>query len=151
MIGESDHYYGVALLRLIERAPKSVSIAPIQTQKGGAFQINNRCGVLIKYSSKRLSPWSFSISGDQKKTLAKIANQSSRTVLLLVCRRDGVVGLDSSDLRHLISLDSDKTQSISISRKKRGMFSASGSDGTLPHKVGRNDFVEKILSGGTRQ
>ena len=66
-------------------------------------------------------------------------------VILLVCRDDGIVGLDFSELKEILDNNHEEVEWIGVKRRKGELYQVSGSDVKLKYKVAQKDFLKKIL------
>ncbi len=101
----------------------------------------------MKYSKKRMAPWVFTFSQDQKQRLSALADDCANVVVALVCEKDGVVGLSLGDIWPLIgdvAAHPDQT-SISVSRKPQQQYSVHGTLGKLGRKVADNELETWVL------
>lgn len=144
MIKEFEFYHGAALARLIHATqPVSVEIYP--TKSNSSYVVNNRIGVFIKYSSKRMSPWRFSFHKEHQDEILEMKNKLDEVFVVLVCQDDGIATLNFDELKHVLNDDHEQTEWISASRKPREKYTIKGSDGKLKCKIGDNEFPKKVL------
>ncbi len=149
MISEMVRYQGVAIRELIaaSHAPLTIQCADHQGRldcfraNGGAFQ--------IKYSSKRLSPWQFTLAPEQLGELAGLRATYPTTWLVLVCGIDGVVGLSYEELSELIDTATDIPVSIRVRRSRNTGYRVSGSLADLKRvkPMGLDAFAFELNSG----
>ena len=61
MIKEFEFYHGVVFTKLIHSSKKCISIKSFPTSSNASYIYNENIGIYIKHSTKRLSPWHFSL------------------------------------------------------------------------------------------
>ena len=140
-----EHYHGVVFSKLLHFDKEPVKIVQYPSTDNASYIINDRVGVYIKYSTKRMSPWTFSFDKRHLSEINEMSKQCPQVVILLVCRDDGVVGLTISEYRQIINGTSETGEWIRVSRKQREKYAINGSSGKLRNKIGMSDFCEKIL------
>lgn len=146
MIREQELYHGVALLRLVRECSDSLHIARWPDVGGSAYVVNNTAGLLIKYSTKRLSPWGFTFTPEQLEGLIALKNATKGVVVALVCQRDGIVGLTFEETSQLISMSSDRQVGISVSRRRRELYAVRGTLGGIDGKISEREYVRKVCT-----
>jgi len=147
MIKEFEFYHGVVFARILHAIQGEISFKSYPTQDNASYVLNNKIGIYVKYSTKRLSPWRFSFQKRHQEEIVEMKNRLGDVFLLLVCNDDGVVALNFEEIKSILNDVHDDVEWVSASRNRREMYSIKGSDGKLQFKVGRNDFPEKILKG----
>lgn len=145
MIKDFEFYHGAALSRMVHCSSENVCIRPYPTSCNSSYVINDDFGVYIKYSTKRLSPWRFSFSDEHQNEIADMNQRLSAVYVLLVCHTDGVVALSFDEFRALLDERHEAVEWVSASRGRGQMYLLKGSDGTLPFKIGRNEFPAKMF------
>jgi hypothetical protein len=140
VIPEADFYYGAALVRLTKSAGKPLCIEARADIGAGGFEIGGRLLLLMKFCSKRLTPWTFSFPHNQVRDC--VSHAAARPFMLcLVCGSDGVVAVANETAVHLLGRPSDGLQSwIRATRRRRERYSVSGLGGDLPNKVADTEF-----------
>ncbi len=146
MIREFEFYHGAVFTCLLHGMPREVSIQLFPTQDNASYVIDNKIGIYIKYSSKRLSPWTFSFQSRHQDEIAEMKNKIGFAFVLLVCNDDGVVVLSFEELKQILDQSNGGTEWISVARNRREMYSVKGSNGKLQFKIGKNDFPSKIFN-----
>lgn len=145
MIKEFEFYHGVVFVKLIHGVDKNISFKPYPTDSNASYVINDNIGIYIKHSAKRMSPWRFSLQKIHQDEILKMKNELAEVFVLLVCGEDGIVTLSFDDLKKVLNDVHGEVEWISASRSPRKEYTVNGSDGTLGHKVGNNDFPKRIL------
>lgn len=110
----------------------------------GCYAINDTIGLLIKYATDRLTPWSFTFQADHKRAILTLSERFSDVMVLLVCRDDGIVALDRDAIWSIIG-DDAVIATVSVSRKARQMYLVSGPLATLPRKLADCDYAKSLL------
>ncbi|MBU6447405.1 hypothetical protein KGQ24_01000 [Patescibacteria group bacterium] len=145
MIKEFEFYHGVVFARILHAVDRAISIKPFPTPDNASYVIDNKIGIYIKYSEKRLSPWRFSFQKRHQDEILEMKNKFEEIYLLLVCNDDGIVALNFGELKHILNEVHNNTEWISAARGKRQMYTIKGSDGKLEFKIGHNDFPSKLF------
>jgi|SRR5690606_2442551 len=145
MIKEFEFYHGVVFSKLIHSIPDGISIKLYPSSSNASYVINDNIGIYIKHSTKRMSPWRFSFQKIHQDEILQMQEQLRNIFVLLVCGEDGVVNLSFEELKTILNDIHSETEWISASRTKNKEYSIKGSDGTLEKKIGKNDFLKKIL------
>lgn len=146
MIHEYEFFHGAALMGLLGSSQEPMQVLAVPGFENSAYSINGRVGVYIKYSKKRLSPWTFTFTPKHQSTVQKLYESYGEVFILLVCNDDGVVGFNYSELRIILDDQFIGAEWIRVSRTKRKMYQVSGSDGRLSFKVGGEDYINKVFS-----
>lgn len=133
--------FGYALFRLVNH--KKIKIA--QDKDNQAYIIDDEYAILIKYSSKRLSPWSFTISKDFNRIVEKL-HLEYKLFICLVCNDDGIVCLDVDEYGYITSFGSFDANSIMVKRKKKESYTVKGTENVLNHKIKDSDFPKRIFT-----
>ena len=144
MIKEFEFYHG-AVLSGLAHAGMAVSLKLFPTSSNSSYVINDKVGIFVKYSSKRMSPWSFSFNQSHQDEILEIKNRLGEVFLLLVCFDDGIVTLNFDELKIILNEIHKTVEWIRVSRKPREKYSVKGSDGKLKFKIGGNEFPNKIF------
>lgn len=106
--------------------------------------------VLFKYSTRRKSPWHFTVTREQLEALRGRAPTLplSRRYFALVCHTDGVCLLSLEDLFEIVSIRRDETQwGLSVSRPQSAQYRVSGPgrealDRTIPRSRWTTELFE---------
>lgn len=110
-----------------------------------SYILNDKVGLYIKYSAKRMSPWRFSMQQEHQDEILEMKNNLSEVFLLLVCGEDGIVTLGFNELKVILNDAHSAVEWISASRNPRKEYTIKGSDGKLARKVGKTDFPKKVF------
>ncbi|ASE60504.1 MULTISPECIES: hypothetical protein [Weeksellaceae] len=145
MIKEFEFYHGVVFSKLIHNIPDGISIKLYSSPSNASYVINDNIGIYIKHSTKRMSPWRFSFQKIHQDEILQMQQQLRNIFVLLVCGKDGVVTLSFKELKTILNNMHSETEWISASRTRNKEYSIKGSDGSLEKKIGKKDFLKKIL------
>jgi len=138
-----EFFHGAALARIIHK--NVFDSIKCYSNANSSYIIDGKMAIYLKYSQKRMSPWTFSFSEAHVNEVKEIKNKFNKIYLVFVCGRNGIVCLDFEEFSTVISLENKNFPKwIRASRQKGEKFSISGSDGGLKHKIGNSDFPEKI-------
>ena len=147
MSHEFEFYHGVALCKIIHNSPHT-TIKLYSEKSNSSYVVNDQIGIFVKYSTKRMSPWQFTFMKSHCDELFGMMNNIKEVFLILVCWDDGIVCLNSKEIKTLLDNVLNKPQSLSVSRKPRGKYRVnSGRDDKLKYKIADNQFPVKIFKG----
>jgi hypothetical protein len=144
MIKEFEFYHGAAITRLIH-SQKPFSIKVFPGHGNASYVVNEKVGLYLKYSSKRLSPWAFSFRKAHQSEIDELKRYFKNVVVGLICHEDGIVGLSYNELKTIVDDNFEEIEWISASRKPRGQYSIKGKDGRLLYKISEGEFLNKVL------
>ncbi len=145
MIKEFEHYHGVVFSRLLHKYTGVVTLRTFPTKGNSSYVINDRIGIYIKYSTKRMSPWRFSFTREHQDEIREMRDNLDVTFLLMVCKSDGIVALSYPELKNILDENHEEVEWVSVSRKPRGSYVVKGADGKLPYRANKNDFPDKLF------
>lgn len=146
MFKEFEFYHGVVFANILHSTNERIAIEPYPTPSNSSYVLNQSIGLYIKYSSKRMSPWSFSFRKEHQDEILRMKEDLGEVYVVLVCNEDGFVTLSFSELKAVLNEVHEEVESISVWRSPREMYLVKGSDGKLPFKVARNELSRKLLS-----
>lgn len=138
-----EFFHGAAVIKIVH----SGYFKTIESfgKSNSAYLIDEKIGLYIKYSQKRMSPWVFTFDKEHIKEINEINDLLGNTFIILVCNDDGICCLNWKEFYTLISIDSSNYPKwIKASRRKNEKYSVCGIDGELKHKIGNSDFPNKI-------
>lgn len=155
MIGEREIYHGVALARLIQDGGQRIDIASWSSISRSAYVLDDSMPLYIKYSTKRLSPWSFEFSADHAGELRDLAELFGEVWVVLVCGPVGVVAESWSAVSRIASARADDSFSLAVNWRPNHKYRLSGA-GSKPLMVSDSAFPRNVLqwasaTQGTRQ
>lgn len=146
MINEFNFFHGAVFTELVHHCSQSISICSLDDSENSAYVINDRVGLYIKYSKKRLTPWTFTFLMKHQDTIKKLKDFYGEVVVVLVCNDDGIVGLSFDELKYILDHNHEDVEWVRVSRSKRSMYQVSGTDGDLNFKIARDDYIKKIIN-----
>ena len=136
-------FHGHALVRLIQD-PRTHGVELYSGNQ--CYLVNQKSGIYLKYSTKRISPWQFTFLPDHLNEIATIESKIKSLFLVLICNDNGICCLDYQEIAQLLLVGNmDQTKSIRVSRSTHEKYAVLGSDGKLKHKIGNSDFPGKVL------
>lgn len=145
MIKDFEFFHGAALAKIIQSGKKLKSIEEYPSKSNASYVVDGNIGIYIKYSTKRMSPWSFSFAELHQDEILEMKNALSEVYTILVCNHDGFVCLSFTELKVLLDAEHRETEWISVSRSPREKYFVKGADGKLKYKIGNNEFPNKIF------
>lgn len=122
----------------------SGAIKVTRLEPAGAYCIDDRIGMFIKYCTDRMSPWTFTLLPEHKKAVQVLYDKCEKLAVALVCRDDGIVFLDWESFRAVVG-NTEGPETISVSRRPRQMYRVVGTSGKLTNKVANCDYIERLL------
>lgn len=148
MIPEFEYYHGVALRSLIVAAEGPVRIEKHdEFGRVNSYLLNGHLAVHVKHSSKRLTPWSFSLTKEHLGELLSMLKRGKEVWVLFVCGQDGIVALSMDELVSITEARPGGVASIRIDRNRNQMYRVHGNMGQLATVKPRGvaQLVEAIL------
>jgi len=138
-----EFFHGAALIKIIHSG--CFKMITSFSKSNSAYLIDEKIGLYIKYSQKRMSPWSFAFDKNHIEEIKEINNLLDNVFIAFVCNEDGICCLDWTEFSTIISVENEKYPKwIKINRKKNEKYSVCGIDGVLKHKIGNSDFPNKL-------
>lgn len=145
MIRTVEYYHGVVFARLCRQiVDEGVAIRAFGIGRS-AYVLDERVGLYVKYSEKRMSPWSFSFSRGHQEEIAELKAHQLEVFVAFVCGGDGVACLSSSELSRVLDDEFEDIEWVKVARRAREKYSITGSDGRKVFKVGDNEYPAKVL------
>lgn len=142
---EFEFYHGVALCKIIHDAPHA-TIKLYSENSNSSYVVNSDVGILIKYSTKRMSPWQFTFTKKHCDELFGMIQCLKAVFVVLVCKDNGIVCLNSEEIKTLLSETYSKSQALLVARKPREKFRVScGKYEKTKLKIADNEFPAKIF------
>lgn len=134
MIPEYKLYHGAVLAELVDVLTKKVSIDElVEEGRLTSYVLDDRVGLHVKHSSKKLSPWQFTFTRANVHELGLLQLTHRDSFVVLVCHTDGMVCLTIEEMLALLSLNTDQPW-IRVSRHRGEWYSVSGSASDTPRK-----------------
>lgn len=143
-IKQVEFYHGAALTRLIRDSKQSFTIGMHESLRS-AYILNESICLYFKYSSDRLSPWTFSFNHDHQNDILTLQAEYSAVFVVLICGQDGIACLDGREYRALLDDNIRGTEWIKASRSARQKYSLSGSDAQKELKLADNEFPSRVF------
>jgi len=141
-IKKQEFYEGAALHLLARNGSiKSIRYDP------PLFLVNDEVLLLLKYSTKGRSPWSFTFTTDEQRLLERISEK--KIVIGLVCGADGVASFTYHQYKGIATARNAAIH-IACYRGHGEHYEVSGPDGKLGYKVAPSNW-QKILNAEVEQ
>jgi hypothetical protein len=144
MIRDNERYHGVVLSRLVRGAEAMVRVA-VHPRLRSAYIVNREAALYVKFSTSRLSPWSFVFSQRHHAELAYLREEFALTLVALVCGGDGIVCLTAAEYLDLVENGSRLGEWVRVSRGPRARYAVSGSSGRPAHRISNSEYPAKLL------
>lgn len=144
MPGDFESYHGAALCRMVHDE-RLRSIRLFNKNSNSSYLVNDCIGIYVKYSTKRLTPWTFTFNPDHVTELLDLGKNTHSTYLVLVCNDDGIACLDLEEAKAVIDVSLERNQGVSVSRRPREKYKISGTLGEIKYKFGDNQFPNRIF------
>jgi hypothetical protein len=148
MIRDYEFFHGAALAKLVRSGGRLI-VAPFKGSGNAAYLVNDRCGLYLKHSTSRMSPWAFTFLRDHQLDIDGMQANIGCVVIGLICNDDGVVGLEYAEFRTVLDASHEEAEGVVVTRKPRGMYRVKGHDGKMQYRIGEGEFVKKVLRQGT--
>lgn len=153
-IGKYEPHHGPVLSRIIKESDGLNVIIKPAYNKNSYFlttpqYINDESkyiGIFIKYSTKRLTPWRFSIYKSEQEELEVFETACKTAFLILVCGKDGIACLNFDQLKEVLDENFEEHEWVSASRSYRKEYTIKGTDGKLSKKIPPGLFPSKIIN-----
>jgi hypothetical protein len=128
MIDKTDYYHGAALVHLLN---DDRCLSLLKRESLG-YVVNADIFVLLKYTSKARTPWSFTFDLEDIERCYRMAEEYKKVVLGLICGGDGVCALSWEKGSDLLGNNAGR---IAVARKHNHSYSVWGTAGELKRKV----------------
>lgn len=146
MIRQVEQYHGAALARLV----RSEGSPPIKLQwhprYRSAYVLDGCVAVYMKYSTNRLSPWTFGFKSGHQAEIADLRDEFDEALVALVCGTDGVACLSSAEYQRVLDDVLRASEWVRVARGPRQKYSVTGSDGRQGFRVGDNEYPAKVYA-----
>ena len=136
-----EKYHGLVILKIIRASKLLINFIKKNTN---SYIIDEKIGLYIKYSSKRMSPWTFTFRKEHQDEISCLKSQHHKIFICLVCHNDGVVCLSFKELKFILD-HNHSDEWVRVSRRPGQKYSIHGSDGKLKNKKGNSEFPKIIL------
>ena len=145
MIKEFEFFHGAVFARIIHGKNTLINIENYPSPDNASYILNNKIGIYIKYSSKRMSPWRFSFLKEHQNKILEMKNRLEEVYIVFVCNDDGIACLNYKELKEVLDSQYEPVEWVSIARGPREKYEIKGHDGKLHFKIGNSDFPQKIF------
>lgn len=141
MIQTIERYHGAVLARLLRdgRAP-AIGLA-VHRRCPTAYVVEDEIAVYVKYSTSRLSPWTFGFKSEHRKEIANLRQELREVFVTLACGLDGVVCLGSDEYVQM-----GPSGSIRVARQPRQKYLVRGGSPKNVIRIGNNEFPAKVIA-----
>ena len=159
-INESEKYYGVVVLRLLERLGEKIPKTNFSLTTGksnSSFVVNgispqilgkgstSSVGLFIKISNKRRSPWRYNFDKSHQDEIAELKKKHGEVFIALVAGDDGIACINYAQLKSILDEYHEEQEWVSVTRKLRQNYRIKGHDGSLEKPLPRNSFPDNIV------
>lgn len=146
MIRQVEEYHGAALARLL-RADGSPAIKlRWHPRYRSAYVLEERIAVYMKYSTNRLSPWTFVFKREHQREIATLCDEFDETFVTLVCGSNGVACLSSAEYQAVLDSGLPESEWVRVARGPRQKYAVSGSVGRRVCRIGDNEYPAKMYA-----
>lgn len=158
-INSSEKYYGAVILRAIKSLGEEIPDANFSITTGeskSSFVIKGNipkrlgrgnfssCGLFIKISNKRLSPWRYNFIKEHQDEILELKTQHSEVFICFVCGDDGVASVDFKQLKDVLDEHHEEQEWVSLTRKHKENYRLKGNDGSFERALPRNSFPGNV-------
>ncbi len=138
----TDFFHGAVFSIIIDNSP---SFIKKYDRNNSSYIINDKTSIYIKYSQKRISPWTFGFAKTHIEEVSRLKDELENTFIVLVCNDNGICCLTYHEFCTVISVESNLFPKWIKARRQKGeKYGVTGSDGRLTYKIGDSDFPQKI-------
>lgn len=142
---EFEIYHGACIAKLVHACNEGIFVSKFSSDDNAGYVINGKIGFYIKHSSARLTPWAFSFSQVNQKTILNMRQSLESFFLLLVCQRDGIACIKADELPSVLDDHHKEVEWIRVTRPPRGSYHISGSDGRLETAIPMSRFPKYVV------
>ncbi len=147
MIPEYKLYHGAVLAELVDIATEDVFVGELREEgRLSAYTLNREIGLYIKYSTKRLTPWQFTVARSHVEEWAELQRRCKEVFLALVCHRDGIVALPIREVVEMLSATVSDQAWLRVDRRRGRWYTVNG-NGDAPSRKrarGLGDLLESV-------
>jgi hypothetical protein len=159
-ISNTEKYYGVVILRLVESLGESVPDTNFSLKTGqsrSSFIVNgispktlgkgvkSSVGLFIKISNSRRSPWRYSFYKEHQDEIEQLKAEHGQVFIAFVAGDDGIACISYEQLKAILDENHEELEWVSVSRKIRENYRIKGNDGTLERPLPRNSYPVNIV------
>lgn len=120
-LNEYEFFNGVVLNRLVRKG-KPIKIDVFPTSGNNSFMINDKVGLYLKFSTKKISPWRFSFTKEHQEEMKIMRDLLENIYLILICGRDGIACIEYEELKQILDEYYEDVEWVSASRLKREQY-----------------------------
>ncbi len=143
-ISDAARYYGCVLHTLTNHFSDGVRVRPSPVLLQGAYLLDDKVPLHIKFSRSRKGPWSFNFHHDHQLAYQKLVEEYGDCVTVFVCGADGMPAVSNAQLREFLDHNFEEQEAVSVRRRLGHMYAISGKDGRLKGKVGRGSLLALV-------
>lgn len=143
-IQQHDMYHGSALTQIVQH--ESFKALNKLDSKFGHYIVNSDIKILVKYRRNTRSPWLFNLYEYDIETINNDIQSGDEFFLCLICGDTTICAINSVQIRQLIDVNSETTQSIRAEVPSRGSIWLKGSNGVLRNCIPHNSFPDSVFS-----
>jgi hypothetical protein len=138
MIAEYIFYHGALLHELTLNRREAITIEPRDNHgRPNTFILNNKVGIYIKHSAKRLSPWVFTFTKEHLNEIRILCENVSTVYTCFVCGDDGFACAPIEGIIDLLGPAESDQAWLRFERRANEMYRVSGANGELSNKLTR--------------
>ena len=145
MIAEFKSYHGSALTDLIDEAPFPITLSRPDLSNNSIYCLNENYALYVKHATAKLTPWSFTFAKKHMLDLREICETYEETFLVLVCGRNCIAVIDTSEIYELLDLEIPRVSWISVYTNHNTSLRIEGADGNLKRKVKKSKPFNRVL------
>lgn len=142
MISETESHFGALLARTAQEIGAAVEIEICERLSGGLFIVGRKAGLYAKYSTSRMSPWTFTVTRDQFARATSLESRVGAVCVCLVCASDGIAAIPLAEVAPLLWAPGapGAQATLSASRRPRHQYLIRGSQGVLDRRISEADL-----------
>ena len=140
-----EFYHGAVLAKLLYKGTE-LKIKAFPSDGNCTFSINNKIGLYIKYSKKRMTPWVFTFKKKHQEEFQILSELHKKTFLALVCGDDVIACLEYDQFKKIFHTNVDDFEWIKAHRFRRESYEISAKDGKLKGKISQNSFPDIVIN-----
>jgi len=159
-INNSEKYYGVVILRLLEKLGEAIPNTNFSIKTGeslSSFTVHgispktfgkgtkSSIGLFIKISNSRRTPWSYSFDKSHQDEIAYLQKVHDQVFIAFVAGDDGIACIDFEQLKELLDSNYEQQEWVRVSRKLRQNYRITGNDGSMERPLARSSFPMNIV------
>jgi hypothetical protein len=146
VIRQVEQYHGAALARLIRWDGSPTVSLHLHEEYRSAYVLDECVAVYVKYSTNRLSPWTFSFKPEHRGEISSLQDDFEELCITLVCGTDGIACLSSVEYDLLLNGGMSVSERVRVARAPRQKYVVSVADQKRSVRIGNNEFPAKVYS-----